>query len=184
MTLQLSDIPSRSAQPAHAAPSAVRRAVVRQAFPRRSVLKSIAVAGMTLGIASLDLLPTGSRAQAEPSTYLQCSAWLNSGTQEWLRCNPGGSVHGNVGAVFCNSVGYHRIDTVTGEFGIRTKFYRRHYSCTGNDGGRNAWVWRKNQQGNEPREVRCSDGRGVVRNRDGVVVNRYNSACRKWLSAS
>lgn len=184
MTLQLSDIPSRSEQPAQGSPSAVRRAVMRGTFSRRSTLKGVVAAGMTLGIASLDLLPTGPRAQAVPSTYYQCSAWLKPSTQEWLKCNPGGSVNGNVGASFCNSSGYHRIDEVWGEHGIRTKFYRRHQSCTGNDGGRNAWVWRKNGRTPEPREVRCSDGGGVVRNRDGVVVNRYKSACRKWLSAS
>jgi hypothetical protein len=184
MTLTLDQIPSNERPPARSTRSAVRAAIVSSAFSRRSLFRGIAAAGMGVGLASLDVLPgdLSRKAHAAPSTYWHCSAWLKDSTREWLKCNPGGSVNGNVGGSFCVPGGkYHRIDVVSGEHGIRTKFYRRHYSCTGNSGGRNAWRWRRNGRLPEPPPVFCSDGRGVVKNRYGTVVNRYKSACRRWL---
>lgn len=184
MTLTLNEVPTSDRAPAKSTRSRVRAAIVSRSFSRRSLFRGMLAAGAGVGIASLDVLPGGlSRpALGAPSTYFQCANSLKESTKAWLKCNPGGSVNGNVGPSFCVPGGkYHRKDTVTGVHGIRTKFYRLHYSCTGNSGGRNAWRWKWNGKKPEPRPVFCSDGRGVVRNRQGTVVNRYNSACRRWL---
>lgn len=181
MIMDAQTLPSATQEPSRARKSAVRIAIVKAAFSRRSLLRGLLATTAGVGIVSLDMIPGGlsKPAMAAPSTYWNCREWLNASTQEWLKCNPGGSVNGNVGSGFCVPGGkYHRIDAVREAPGVIVYYYRRHYSCTGTSGGRNAWRWVRNNKQPEPPKVFCSDGRVRVQ-RDGPD-RRYKSACRRW----
>ena len=165
--LRLADIPSSWEAPAGGyRKSTIRRALVDNVFGRRAFIKGVFAGGVALGLASLDLLPFGPRAAAEPGTYTSCQAWDPYKTNSyWNICNPCATGRPPRSAAYCNSNGYHRVDTVNEGGGVITEYFRRQ-TC----GGINAWEWRisNNRDYPNPRDIRCSDGRFRTTHPGGV----------------
>jgi hypothetical protein len=182
MGLDANNIPDATTAPPGAARSNVRKAIKRAHISRRGMLRTVVGAGMVIGIASLDLLPTGRKAAAAPSTLGACSyydpptltasayaAWANT-------CNANGTGQ-HVSPVYCSpSTGYHRTDT------LRSGCYSYQYKLATRCLTKNAWVWRKNGVAPEYANKRCSDGLVVRKNTcTGAVPPRYKSTCVKYL---
>lgn len=182
--LTLEDLPSVHGTDVRAKRSAVRRSIVRSAFDRRVVLKMIGVAGVGIGLSSLDVI--GKKAFGLPSQWDTCPEWkaklpaiygVAAGSsahetwyERWLYCNPVyGSSAGYVGGSYCAADGYHK-DGIVGS----TQYNRRPYSCA----DRNTWVWRVNGVAPDPDSRRCSDGKFRPA---GSTAPFTNSTCMYFL---
>ncbi|MGH3757528.1 hypothetical protein [Actinophytocola sp.] len=172
MALDPRSIPDATTPPPDPARSGVRKTIKRTHFSRRGVLRSMLGAGMVVGIASLDLLPTGRKAAAAPPTWRSCDAYPQY--PSWAKnCNANGAgQHVSIG--YCGSTGYHRRDSTSA--GCRFIDYTRARRCL----GKNAWVWRKDRVDPEYRNKRCSDGWVYVTECSGQT-HRYKSTCLKYL---
>lgn len=156
MSLDLAAIPSALEPPAKKTYSRVRRAMVTNEFGRRAFLKGAVVGGMAIGIASLDLLPRfGPKAIAAPETWWLCEDYADWNNGLWTICNPCGSGSPYRSTYYCDSSGYHRIDTIV-DMPYKYDYHRRPASCK----NKNAWRWRIRESPGAPNAVNriCSDG--------------------------
>lgn len=177
MTLTVSNIPSAVTSPTGAAPSVVRSQIVSLHFSRRSLFKAILATGVAVGLATLDGVARLAGAHAAPSSWGDCPNWedLPGAANDWKICNPDGSASGRIGKGYCGSNGYHRKDTVVHN-PLNYTVYSREPRCL----NKNAWVWKRNGSGWEPRDRRCSDGR-TRRYHDEELVSNLPSTCQKIL---
>lgn len=177
MKLDPASMPDATVAPVDATRSRIRRAITSGLVTRRRVIQGVIGAGMVIGMASLDLLPTGRKAHAVPSTYLNCSDYDHlSNYRAWAEtCNANGAGQ-HVSTGYCDRSGYHRQDATS------AGCYYYDYTLATRCLGRNAWVWKKNGVSPEYSNKRCSDGWVYVKNTcSGVSDPRYKSTCIKYL---
>lgn len=179
MSLTAAEIPSADTSPPIPVESEIRPLIVRHVAGRRSVLRGITMTGMVVGLAALDLIPWGHKAHAAPpySTWTHCRQYggkTGNPQTDWRWCNPSAA---DVSSRYCAGNGYHRTDRLRIDNCIHEE-YRIAYRCY--PGPRNAWEWRKDGEGLEPPNVRCSDGTVYVRDRCGDDYS-YKSGCKKSL---
>lgn len=177
MHLDPANIPDAIDRPADSPPSRVRQQITRGMVSRRRLFQGVLGAGMVIGLTSLDLLPTGKKAYAAPSTWLYCSDYNHlSNYAAWANtCNANGAGQ-HVSTGYCDATGYHRQDAT--QAGCMYYDYVLAFRCL----GRNAWVWRKNGVAPEYSNKRCSDGWVRMKNTcTGVSDPQYKSTCLKYL---
>jgi hypothetical protein len=142
MSLTDTPIPSLQTAPPGARPSVIGRRL-RVQVQRRTLMRFVAGAGLTLGATVAGLLPGARRAEAGwMSTYSywpNCSGIYDSGTT----CYP---PYYDVSSSHCNGAGFHRDDSWSGTCAN----YHYYVDTTACD-GKNAWLWTDTRK-------RCSDG--------------------------
>jgi hypothetical protein len=141
MALTVADIPSIDERPAGPTePSGVGQ-VLRKRSNRRTVLRFVGAAGMTIGLTAMSWLPPLRKAHAgwydRYPEYLDCAGYYNPDTI----CTPPSWF---ISHTVCNLVNFHRDDSTSGECYTYVHSVQKS-SCR----GRNAWRWDG---------TRCSDG--------------------------
>jgi hypothetical protein len=170
MTLLDQQIPSIDTAPAERRSSGVVQRLRKLSPTRRTVLRTIAGAGMSIGVGAIGLLPGAKPARA--GWWSVWSHWNDChGYEEWGHggqpCTPSSW---SISSAYCNGAGYHRDDTV--RFGCDSENYDVTFTC----GARNAWHWDSTEGGVRYR-LRCSDGK-VIYNYCGATGS-FSSICRK-----
>lgn len=183
----ITDVPSALAPPKNASRSSVRRAIVHTEFGRRTFMKGVFAAGMSIGLASLDLLPGGPSALARPSRWKNCKAYDDLQSNNlWIICNPCARHHPPRRKRYCNRRGFHRTDTkINRHRTVKRVYRRRHQSCA----GKNTWRWRVRNGFGEPnpRNRKCSDGkiryyvRDPLDHRNWIYDRTKVTVCMKYV---
>lgn len=160
MALTVADIPSIDERPAgRVEPSAVGEAL-RSRSSRRTVLRFVGGAGMTIGLTVMGWLPPLRKAHADWYSrypeYLDCAGYFSPST---VCTPPTWYISPNV----CNLVNFHRDDSASG-----TCYSYTHSVHKTTCGGRNAWRWD---------DTRCSDGHIFYQDCGGAYRDT-NSICR------
>lgn len=163
-------IPDVDEPPEVRTPSAAVERLKKLSPTRRTLLRTVAGTGMSVGVAAIGLLPGSRPAKAGWNTvwshYNDCH-----GYEEWGHagkpCTPSSW---SISSFYCNGVGYHRDDSM--RWGCDYENYDVKFTC----GGRNAWHWDSTEGGVRYR-YRCSDGFAVY-NYCGET-GRFESICRK-----
>jgi hypothetical protein len=158
--LTITDIPSVDERPAGpTAPSAAGQAL-RKLATRRTVLRFVGGAGMTIGLTVVGWLPPLRKAYADWFSrypeYPTCAGFFNPST---ICTPPSWFIDSSV----CNGVSFHRDDSKIGDC-----FSYSHTVHKTTCAGRNAWRWN---------DTRCSDGHLFYQDCGGAFRNT-NSICR------
>lgn len=170
MALQLTSIPDAddSVNPATSASTSL--GLLDTSARRRTVLRSVGLAGATAGATVLGWSPFGAsaaRAETSPTGLVgwdanDCKDAYPNGYSEQrdttgAYVNSGAACYGGrvMGSTMCDSYGWHRSDRTSsgGWFGSTTTSYRPVSSACGATTTKNAWRWTVNGV-----TYRCSDG--------------------------
>jgi hypothetical protein len=196
--ITIADIPSATTKPVGAKKSLVRRALVQNAFDRRTFTKSVILMAGTAALVTVeggirkmpafaDTAPTHSNCDEYVAAQVQIYGqnYANGTGKWWAVCNPhagdlgGGEIGwGSISNAFCNADGYHRQDLQQTGPTTAYKYYRRATSC----GNKNAWAWKVSlgTAWQNKHSRRCSDGQQASLH-NGDEVSRHNTACKTLL---
>lgn len=190
MTLHLDQIPDvDDAVNPNPAPTSALRLLDTNAH-RRTVLRSIGLAGAAAGAAVLGWAPgcRAARAETSPTGLIgwdrnDCRDAYPNGYNEGRDTTgdfvnePGACYGGRVmGSTLCDASGWHRSDTTGGGWRSGSTSYRPISTTCGTSNPKNAWRWTVNDV-----TYRCSDGVTTV---SQSWWNRYSylSICRARVS--
>ena len=160
MAVTVADIPSVDERPAGGHEPSVVGQALRKHASRRTMLRFVGGAGMTIGLTAMSWLPPLRKARADFYSrypeHLGCAGYYNP---ETICTPPSWWITADV----CNGFNFHRDDSV---YGTCYTYVHTVYKTT--CAGRNAWRWN---------DTRCSDGHIFYQDCGGGYRNT-SSICR------